>query len=105
MATVKTPCGTRFENTTMLEVRVDGVLKRYEIYPVEDYVIHDNDIDVVEYDEETGEEIRREHWYTDTYTMVRWDYDFDTNPNNIYAIPRSQANENCILGGNNHETI
>lgn len=45
-------------NTTMQIRLIDGVRKQYIIYPVDGYVLHDNTLDEIEYDPETGEPIR-----------------------------------------------
>lgn len=96
-----------YENTTMKKMFINEAHKLYNIYPVEDYVLHDKDLDIVIYDDITGEEISRELWYTPTYSQFLPNYDFVANPREIYAVPRNTVPENQILGGgeNDHETI
>lgn len=87
-----------------------NVLRKYYIYPIEGYALHHNGYDTEVVDEETleptGEVIQR---FTTAFTTVVASYDFDLNPDNIFAVPLSELDENQICGGNNgdnkHETM
>ena len=97
-----------YENTTMQKVFLDGVHRLYEITPAEGYVIRDNELDFIERDPFTGEEISRQIWYTPSTAQCLADYDFVTNPREFEAILRSEMPEGSfLLGGSNndHETI
>lgn len=97
-----------FENTTMQKVFLDGVHRLYEITPIEGYVLRDNELDQVEYDPFTGEEISRQIWYTPSTAQCLANYDFATNPREFEAVLRSEVPDGCgILGGgnNDYETI
>lgn len=88
-----TPC---YENTVMKEIRNnENVLTGYDIGPVDGYVIHNRALDEYEYDHETFEEkelIRR--GFSPSSCSVGSEYDFDTNPDEIYAIKRDAVGEN-----------
>ena len=94
-----------YENTTMQKVFINGVHKLYEITPIDGYVLHDKRLDIVTEDEFGNQ--HTELWFTPSAAGVPAAYDFVANPNEIYAIPRSQVDENCILGGgdNDHEVM
>lgn len=106
MATV--PVEARFENTRMeAYYNASNVLKSYFIYPNEGYALHDNAYDEDVFDAEgnpTGEKIQK---FTTAYTTVWYTYDFEANPDNIFAIPLSEIDESQICGGsdNNHEVM
>lgn len=77
-----------FENTTACGCFNDeGELIAYHITPADGYGIHTKFYDTSVVDEETGEETGEVvKGYTDTYIVIRSDYDFDTNPFDIYAV-------------------
>lgn len=71
---------------------LDGVLKRYELYPCEGYVLHipsndeyerNNDGNLVL--DENGNPIVTRPYYSLGGATVRLNYDFTTNPNNYHA--------------------
>ena len=98
------PVETRFENTRMEAFyNSNNVLKSFYIYPLEGYALHDNAYDEDVFDEEgnpTGEKIQK---FTTAYTSVWHTYDFEANPDNIFAIPLSEIDENQICGGGNND--
>lgn len=98
---------TRYENTAMLEIRnKDNVLMGYDIAPVEGYVLHNSALDQYEYDLETDEQKDLEtdeqkelisHGYSYGSCSVNPDYDFDENPEEIYAIKEDAVGEDGII--------
>lgn len=98
---------TRYENTAMLEIRnKDNVLMGYDIAPVEGYVLHNSALDQYEYDLETDEQKDLEtdeqkelisHGYSYGSCSVNSDYDFDENPEEIYAIKEDAVGEDGVI--------
>lgn len=90
---------SRYKNTVMREiVNNDGDLKGYDIAPVEGYVLHNKILDYYEYDPETKEDgdlIYR--GYSSSSSSVPSDYDFNTNPSEIYAIEPDKIGENDVI--------
>lgn len=79
-----------FENTnTRGCFNDDGELIAYHITPDDDYVLHTKFYDTPVIDEktleETGEVIKG---YTDSYIVIRSNYDFKTNSYDIYAVKK-----------------
>lgn len=110
MATVMEPMETLFENTTMYR-RVDdttNVLKGYRIYPIEGYVLHSTGYDVEVFDEETMEptgEILPGFIPYPAFVQVGYNYDFEANPMQFYAVPQDSVPADQIFnnGSNDHE--
>ena len=90
---------SRYENTTMLEIRnKDNVLMGYDIAPVEGYVLHNSALDQYEYDLETDEQKELiSHGYSYGSCSVNPDYDFDENPEEIYAIKEDAVREDGVI--------
>lgn len=90
---------SRYENTTMLEIRnKDNILMGYDIAPVEGYVLHNSALDQYEYDLETDEQKELiSHGYSYGSCSVNPDYDFDENPEEIYAIKEDAVGEDGII--------
>lgn len=94
-----------FANTTQEAYYsdTDGRLMSYVIAPVDGYVIHDKEYDEVVVDVETLEptgEVRL--GYTGGSISVGRNYNFEENSREIYAVPRSEVDENYIFGGGDH---
>lgn len=93
---------TLIENTTMVKRVNDetGALMSYRITPLEGYVLHGNSLDEVVYNEETGEETGEVIvGYTRGSITVGYNYNFEINPFNIYAILESEVPVDRIFGG------
>lgn len=98
---------SRYENTVRLEIRnKDNVLMGYDIAPVEGYVLHNSALDQYEYDLETDEQKDMEtdepkklisHGYSYGSCSVNPDYDFDDNPEEIYAIKEDAVGEDGVI--------
>lgn len=92
------------ENTTMVKGLVDGVHNNYRITPFDGYVLHDNARDMPEYDPvtmmPTGNVVLG---YTRGAASCRYNYDFEANPREFYAVPESEVPdpENQNFGDNN----
>lgn len=89
----------RYENTTMREIRNnDNVLTGYDISPIDRYVIHNAALDTYEYDPETGEqkELLTKGYSTSSCSIVP-NYDFDENPDEIYAIKKDAVGEDGVI--------
>ncbi len=79
-------------NLIVRRVFLDGILKRYDLYPCDGYVLHipsgdgylcdENDNIVLD---ENGNPIVTEPYYTWGGATVRLNYDFVTNPENYHA--------------------
>lgn len=100
-----------FENTTMeAYYNSSNVLRSYFIAPVEGYVLHDTQYDTEGYDPETlepnGELVLGYIPYPSSVT-VGYNYDFEANPRQIYAVPADTVPENQIFnnGGPEHEIM
>lgn len=65
---------------------MDGVLRLYRIYPNEGYVLHNNVRDWKHIGPETGEETFY-RGYSTSGSSVPASYDFNENPNELYAVP------------------
>lgn len=99
-----------FENTTMLAYyNNSNELRAYRITPKEGYVLHTKNFDIPVIDEETGEETGATiPGYTPATISVGYNYNFEENPFEIYAVLRSEVPENQIFGGgdnNDHEVM
>lgn len=90
---------SRYENTIMREIVNDnGDLRGYDIAPADGYVLHNKIMDYYEYDPETQEDgdlISR--GYSSSSSSVPADYDFDTNPSEIYAIEQDNIGEDDVI--------
>ena len=87
-----------------------NVLRSYYIAPIEGYVLHSTGYDTEVFDEETGEptgEIIPGYIPYPAYVSVGYNYDFDANPRQIYAVPQDTVPENQIFnnGGPEHEIM
>ena len=87
-----------YDNTTMQAYyNKDNVLTAYQIRPVEGYILHDNQFDRPVYypdtAEETGEIILG---YTKSVISVGYNYDFEANPRELYAVSESSIPENQV---------
>ena len=77
---------TLIPNTTTGKMFRDGVHRQYRITPIDGYVLHNNVRDWTERNEETGEETLYLGCST-SYASVPANYDFNENPNELYAVP------------------
>lgn len=97
----------RIPNTRMeAYYNTSNVLRTYFIYPLEGYALHDNAYDEPIRDEEGNETGEVKQRFTTSFTTVLANYNFEENPDNIFAILRSEINENQLCGdetGNDHE--
>lgn len=89
----------RYENTTMKEIRNnDDILTGYDIAPIDGYVLHNKVLDSYDYDEETGEDTElSSKGYSKNSCSVEPTYDFDTNPDEIYAIAKDDVEEGSVI--------
>ena len=75
------------ENATVNKIYVDGVHTQFEIIPDKGFKLHDARLDTEEFDEETfmptGKIIKG---FKTKSVTVRYDYDFKSNPNQVYAL-------------------
>jgi hypothetical protein len=96
---------TPIENARVRKILDNGVHKGYYINANEGYVLHDNTLDEIIYDdftgEPTGEVIRG---FSEGTKSCGANYDWEANPREFYAVLRTEVPENQIFGGNNHET-
>ncbi|MBO5370815.1 MAG: hypothetical protein J6B23_09090 [Clostridia bacterium] len=81
-----------FENTKTESCRNDeGLITAYRITPDDGYVIHTKFHNTPVYDEngiDTGEV---EIGYTSSYIVILSDYDFESNPFDIYAVRKEET--------------
>lgn len=79
-----------FENTKTCGCFDDnGKLIAYHITPDDGYLIHTKFYDTPIINEETLEETGEvTKGYTDSYIVIRSNYDFEKNPFNIYAVAK-----------------
>lgn len=79
----------------------ENVLRVYYIYPNEGYVLHDTQYDTEVYDEETGEptgEILLGYIPYPSFVSVGYNYNFETNPRQLYVVLADTVPENQIFG-------
>lgn len=95
----RTPVEAIIPNTRMeAYYNTSNVLRKYYIYPLEGYALHDNAYDEPILDaqgNETGEVLQR---FTTAFTTVPYNYDFEVNPDNIFTKPLSELGENQLCG-------
>lgn len=82
----------------------------YYIYPNEGYVLHDTQYDYEAFNEETGEptgEIIPGYIPYPSFVSVWHNYNFETNPRQLYCVPADTVPENQIFnnGGPEHEIM
>lgn len=84
-----------YENTTMKEYRNSNeVLIAYRIEPNEGYVLHCKTLDNIEREEFTGEPTGKVNLgYTSSFVQVGYNYDFEKNPLELYAVPEDQIHK------------
>lgn len=87
-----------FPNTRMQAYyNENDILRGYYIYPVDGCVLHTKNFDKCVIDEETMEETGDILiGYTRSSVMVGYNYDFKTNPFNIYAVPETELPDDGI---------
>lgn len=80
-----------YENTTMEAFyNNENVLRSYYIAPIEGYLLHDTQYDFDVYDDETGEptgEVKKGYIPYPASVTVGYNYNFEANPREIYAVP------------------
>jgi hypothetical protein len=82
----------------MRKIIADGVHLTTRIAPAENHVLHDNNLDDKVFDEETRmptAEIAL--GYKEGEISVGHDYDFNENPRELYAVPRSSVDKERIF--------
>lgn len=99
-----------YENTTMQAYyNNSNVLRSYYIAPIEGYVLHHTSYDTEVIDEATGEptgEIILGYIPYPASVTVGYNYDFEANPKQIYAVPADTVPENQIFSnGSDHEVM
>ena len=97
-----------FENTTMQAYyNSSNVLRGYYISPCEGYVLHTSNYDTPVFDEEGNETGEIALGYTRGTISIGYNYNFETNPFNIYAVLESEVPADQIYGGgdNDHEVM
>lgn len=108
-------------NTTMRKMFINGVHKTYHIYPIENYVLHDNGLDYVVPDPNTMEETQKFGYSpSGVYVSCAATYDFSTHTvtdengntytaygdRDFFAIPESDVPSDQIFGvDNDHEVM
>ena len=98
-----------YENTTMQAYyNSENVLRVYYIKPIEGYVLHSSGYDTEVFDEETGQptgEILLGYIPYPAFVSVPYNYNFEENPYNIFAVSADTVPENQIFnnGGGDHE--
>ena len=101
------PVDPVYENTTMTAYyNSSNVLRAYFITAVEGYLLHDEQYDFIEIDEETGEPTGETMLGYIPYpapVSVGYNYEFEANPRNIFAIPEGTVPENQIFNNGNSD--
>lgn len=109
-------------NTRMRKWILDGVHKTYHIYPLANYVLHDNTMDFADLDENTMEETWKFGYSpSSVYVTCGANYDFSTHTvtdengvsyiaygnRDFFAIPEDDVPDNQIfgVGDNDHEIM
>lgn len=86
------------ENTKIEKVLRDGVTHiQYRIQALAGYVLHDNRLDWEDIDPETREPVFR-LGYTKGRKTITASYDFEANPNELYAVPDDSVLDDQIFG-------
>lgn len=99
-----------YDNTIMREIRNnDNILIAYDISPVDGYVLHNSSLDVYEVDmvetdgaeeEDVEPTITRtliSRGYSHNSCSVFASYDFNINPDEIYAIKEDAVGEDGVI--------
>ena len=92
---------TLIPNTNMRLRLRDGVPYQYLISASEGYVLHETGYDYPDMNDETI--IHK--GYTVGTVSCSVNYDFETNPREIYAVLRTDVPADDIFGGGNHEIM
>lgn len=110
-------------NTTMQKWIMDGVHRAYRIYPIADYVLHDNTLDEPLFDENTMESIGVKFGYSPSgvYVTCGANYDFTAHTvidengvshtaygnRDFFAVPENTVPADQIFGdtNNDHEVM
>lgn len=80
--------------------QTSGELITYQIRANYGYVLHDSELDILDIDPFTEEEISRLAGFTSATCSCSADYDWEANPREFYAIFESEIPANQIFGGN-----
>lgn len=82
-------------NVNIETIEIDGAVASYLIRPMEGYKLHSKEFDMPVFDEKTDEETNQiKLGYTvKGFTTVFPDYDWKTNPRQIYAVPIDKEEE------------
>lgn len=76
------------ENTICEAREIDGGIVYYKVRPEDGYKLHEKGLDMPIIDDETGKETGKiQCGYTTAFTTVGANYDWETNPRQIYAVP------------------
>lgn len=100
-----------YANTTMEAYYNNAnVLRAYYITAIEGHLLHDEQYDFIEIDEETGEPTGETLLGYIPYpapVTVGYNYDFEANPRNIFAVPEGTTPEKQIFnnGNNDHKVM
>ena len=98
-----------YENTTMKAYyNNENVLRAYIIAAAEGHLLHDEQYDFPEVDEETleptGETLLGYIPYP-APVSVGYNYDFEANPRNIFTVPEGTVPENQIFNNGGSEKV
>lgn len=90
---------SRFKNTKMMEIQNNAnETVAYDIAPLDGYALHNVSLDVYELDPENEYKYKFiSRGYSIGSCSVGVDYDFDANPDEIYAKKIDELDENDIM--------
>lgn len=90
---------TRFKNTKMIEIQNNAnETVAYDISPLDGYALHNVSLDIYELDPENKNKYKFvSRRYSISSCSVGVDYDFDVNPDEIYAKKIDELDENELI--------
>ena len=95
-----------YENIIMQAYYNDAdELRFYKIEPENGYVLHTKNHDVPVFDDEGMPTDEMVLGYTRGYVQVGYNYNFEANPDNIYAVLESEVPADQIFGGANNDHV
>lgn len=80
------------ENARIEEIKENGILKSYKIYPLEGYKLHEKSRDEEVCDEEGNPTGEIKKGYTTGVVTAMANYDFEANSREIYAVKVGENN-------------
>lgn len=95
----------QIENCTITGFYIGDVLRAYRIKANDGYLLHDRELDIVDIDPFTEEEISRVAGFTGGTCSCGYNYDWTANTREFYAVPANEVPADQIFSNTNHESM